>query len=78
MCAAYEYEREVAQPLLTLLPPLLHISPRETAGFDSVNASFRLLHRELSARAAGWRTMVDRLIDVLFVQVLRAWIDGTH
>jgi AraC-like DNA-binding protein len=55
-------------------PPVLHL-PAETAGADSpVQVTVRLLTAELDGRAAGSRAVVDRLIDALFVQVVRAWL----
>jgi AraC-like DNA-binding protein len=82
VCAAYDYDREVAHPLLSLMPPVLFVSaPRDAdvAGAPdarAVQTTLGLLRHELSVRSAGWGTIVDRLIDVLFVQVVRAWLGG--
>ena len=72
ICASYEYDHEVAHPLLSLLPAVLHIQ----AGADSdgaIPAVLRLLHLELDKAAPGTSTAVARLIDLLFVHVLRTW-----
>lgn len=74
ICAGYDYDHSTAHRLVALLPPVLHL-PAETAGADSpVQVTLRLLTAELGDRAAGSRAVVDRLIDVLFVQVVRAWL----
>lgn len=76
ICAAYHYDREVAHPLVSLLPPLLLVVGQDLAEGSAVPTTLRLLRQELTARSAGWGTIVNRLIDVLFVQVIRAWLDG--
>lgn len=71
ICAAYDYDRAVAHPLLSLLPPMLVVSASES---DAAQSTLQLLHRELTDPSAGSGTIVDRLIDVLFVHVIRAWV----
>src|SRR5512133_1696635 len=74
LCAAYDYDCDVAHPLLTLLPPVLFVSSHETTEADTMHATLRALQHELALRPAAWGTVVDRLIDVLFVHVIRAWL----
>lgn len=76
ICAAYYYDHEVAHPLVSLLPPMLVVEGQDLAEGGAVPTTLRLLRHELIARAAGWATIVDRLIDVLFVHVIRGWIAG--
>jgi AraC-like DNA-binding protein len=75
ICAAYQYDRDVAHPLVSLLPPLLLVAGQEMAEGSAVPTTLRLLRQELSVRSAGWETIVNRLIDVVFVQVIRAWLE---
>ena len=80
ICAGFEYDHDVAQPLLSLLPPVLFLSGHATPEGGAVQATLRVLRHELTARSSGAGTVIDRLIDVLFVQVIRAWAsreDGT-
>ncbi|HEX3275531.1 MAG TPA: AraC family transcriptional regulator [Gemmatimonadales bacterium] len=74
ICAAYYYDREVAHPLVSLLPPLVIVGGQELGEGSAVQATLRLLRHELIAAGPGWSTVVNRLIDVLFVQVIRAWV----
>jgi AraC-like DNA-binding protein len=81
LCAAYRYDREVAQPLLSLLPPVLHVPAADGHPDTPVQTTLRLLMGELGRREPGTRAVVERLIDVLFVHVVREWIesdDGAH
>jgi AraC-like DNA-binding protein len=72
LCAAYEYDHEVARPLMSALPPMLHVTGVDPAG--GLGATLRLLTSELGTRAPGASTAVDRLIDLLFIHVLREWL----
>lgn len=74
ICAAYDYDRDVAHPFLSLLPTRLVVSDSPTADGAGVQGIVRMLEHELGAASAGRRTVVDRLIDVLFVQLIRAWV----
>ena len=72
VCAGYEYDHEVAQPLLSLLPPVLHVPAEPVAG-ARIATTVGLLAGELGAGDAGARAAVARLIDLLLIQVVRAW-----
>jgi AraC-like DNA-binding protein len=74
ICAGFEYDHEVAQPLLSLMPPVLFLSGQDMAEGSPVQATLRILRHELAARTSGSATVIDRMIDVLFVQVIRAWL----
>jgi AraC-like DNA-binding protein len=74
ICAGFEYDHEVAQPLLSLMPPLLFLSGQEMPEGSPVQATLRVLRHELAVRTSGSGTVIDRLIDILFVQVIRSWL----
>jgi AraC-like DNA-binding protein len=76
LCGAYDYDHEVAQPLLSLLPGALHL-PAGTPGDDAaVAATLRLLQLELGGGRPGSHAAVGRLIDLLLVQMVRAWMSA--
>src|SRR5438874_10626427 len=74
LCAAYDYDHEVAHPLMSQLPPVLHIPAGMPGDDGGVAATLRLLALELGARPPGSRAAVGRLIDVLLIHVMRAWL----
>jgi AraC-like DNA-binding protein len=76
ICAAYDYDRDVAHPLLSLLPGMLVVSGHDMSDGNAVQTALRLLRHELSSGGAGRGTIIDRLIDVLFVHVIRTWVTG--
>lgn len=79
--ASYKFSHDTAHPLLTLLPAVVRL-PADQAHTDSeLQTLLRLIGQEISRREAGNELVIPRLIDALFVYVLRAWLkeqpDGT-
>jgi AraC-like DNA-binding protein len=75
VCAGYDYDRDVAQPLLSLLPSVLHVPADPVAG-TKVASVIALLAAELGTREPGSRAAIARLIDVLLIHVVRRWSAG--
>jgi AraC-like DNA-binding protein len=74
VCGSFRFERRDAHPLVELLPPLIHLRPAQTPATEWLEATLRFLAWETRGAKPGTETIVSRLTDVLFVQVLRAWI----
>jgi AraC-like DNA-binding protein len=74
LCAAYDYDHEVAHPLMSQLPPVLHIPAGMPGDDGALAATLRLLALELGARPPGSRAAVGRLIDVMLIHAMRAWL----
>jgi len=78
LCASYDYDHDVAHPLLSLLPPVLHIAAGGPGESTPLQRAVRMLTDELGAPTPGSRVVIDRLVDVIFVLVVRAWLDGEN
>src|SRR5205823_6641299 len=74
LCAAYDYDHEVAHPLMSQLPPVLHVPAGMPGDDEGVAATLRLLALELGGRPPGSRAAVGRLIDVMLIHVMRTWL----
>ena len=72
VCAGYEYDLEVAEPLRRLLPPVIHLPANPDRGRDTA-AIVQLLAAEVGARHPGARSAIARLIDLLLVVAIRRW-----
>src|SRR3954468_20314580 len=74
ICGVYEYDGLGAHhPVLRLLPAILHVpGPRIRADPD-LSATLDLIVREQDAPARGGSVVVSRLLDVMFVQIVRLW-----
>jgi AraC-like DNA-binding protein len=74
LCAAYDYDHQVAHPLMSQLPPVLYVPAGMPGDDGGVAATLRLLALELGGRPPGSRAAVGRLIDVILIHVMRAWL----
>ena len=72
LCADYSHDAVVSTQVLDLLPPLVHIRGRSDGGL--LEDTVRLLGRELAEPRMAAGVVLDRLVDILLVQVLRAWL----
>jgi AraC-like DNA-binding protein len=75
VCAAYEYDTDVAQPLLRALPEVMHVPADPVSGRD-VTLLVELLAREVGERSAGAHSATARLIDLLLIAAIRRWLES--
>ncbi|MEU3606439.1 AraC family transcriptional regulator [Streptomyces sp. NPDC035033] len=74
VCGKFTYEGEAGQhPVLAALPELIHI-PGLSADAE-LQGTVRLIAAETAAKRPGAQALATRLTDVLFVQVIRAWLE---
>jgi hypothetical protein len=73
LCASYHQDPAVAMPLLTLLPDVLHLPSRQVG--PALDTTLRLLAGEISRPEAGAGAVRNGIVDILLVQLLRAWLD---
>lgn len=74
VCAAYEYDVDLAQSLTRALPEVMHVPADPVAGRD-VTALVELLAHEVGQRSAGARSATARLIDLLLIAAIRRWLE---
>jgi AraC-like DNA-binding protein len=74
LCARYQQDPAITLPLLSLLPEVLHI-PSAQAGHP-LDTTLRLLAHEISHVQPGAAAVLNRIVDILFVQLVRAWLDN--
>jgi AraC-like DNA-binding protein len=74
LCVSYEYDHEVAHPLMSLLPSVLHLPAGDPVDDGGIAATLRVIMYELGGRPPGSRAAASRLVDVLLVHVLRTWL----
>lgn len=70
--ASYEYDPTVSTQVMTSLPPVLHI--RADHGGNCLDDTVRLLSRELAYPQIATAFVLNRLVDILLVQLLRVWL----
>jgi AraC-like DNA-binding protein len=72
LCGAYLLERSRSHPLLAELPEVVHL-PARGGRHPGLRGAVDLLDAELDRQRPGVDAMVPALLDVLLLQVLRAW-----
>jgi AraC-like DNA-binding protein len=73
LCASYHQDPATTVPLLTLLPDVLHIPARQAGA--ALDTTLRLLAQEISQPQPGAAAVLNRIVDILLVQLLRSWLD---
>jgi AraC-like DNA-binding protein len=73
VCAAFDYDLDVAEPLMRLLPTVIHVPADPVAGRD-IAAIVELLAMEVGVRRPGSRAAAARLIDTLLIAAIRHWL----
>ncbi len=75
-CAKYRFEPTGPHPLMSLLPPLIHIPARDAEENGQLPLLLALLRPEAANMEGGANLVIPRLVDSLLVYVIRAWLDG--
>ncbi len=70
---ALRFESYEQHPLLSLLPPFIHISYEQRSAYPWLETTLRFLRHETHQQGDGSDMMIVRLVDLLFVQLIRAW-----
>lgn len=75
LCGAFHFEHPHAFPLLYRFPKLIHISGVQGRAEQSFTDIVHLIARESASQQPGAQVVLRRLTELLFIQVLRLWID---
>ena len=73
LCASYHQDPAISLPLLTVLPEVLHI-PSSSADI-ALDTTLRLLAHEVRRPQPGAAAVLNRIVDILLIQLLRAWLE---
>ncbi|MFF9145155.1 AraC family transcriptional regulator [Streptomyces sp. NPDC014861] len=72
LCGSYQLDRNRAHPLLTELPPYVHL-PARVGAHPRLRAAIDLLGAELAEPLPGSDALVPALLDTLLIHLLRTW-----
>jgi AraC family transcriptional activator of mtrCDE len=78
LCAMVELEAGSANPVMHTLPPVLVVSSEDSAASVQLHAIARVMLAEYDAGAAGRQSVLNRLVEVMFVLVLRQHMQQAH
>jgi AraC-like DNA-binding protein len=73
-CGVFEPENEIAHALIAAMPPFVHVSAETARAIPWFRETLAFIADEVASNRPGNEPVLGRLSDVLFVQVLRAWL----
>ena len=76
MCGSFSYDSSLNHPFLRDLPCFIHIKAAETPELEWLRMLMRVLACESKNPSPGSSVMLDRLTEVLFIQLLRTHINN--
>ncbi|WP_250008079.1 AraC family transcriptional regulator [Actinoplanes sp. M2I2] len=72
LCGAYQLDQARPHPLIQDLPDVVSL-PARADRYPALQASIDLLRHELAEQSPGQDAVLPALLDVLLVQLIRAW-----
>jgi len=74
ICGAFEFRGTRADASLSVLPKWIRVSKRESLANEWLSATLRFFQQETREPGVGSETIITRLIDVILVEAIRAWL----
>jgi AraC-like DNA-binding protein len=75
ICGEFRFEHQEGHPLISALPPVIHLRSSAGSARAILDIGLELLATEARNPQAGTQALVSRLTDVLFIQALRVWVE---
>ena len=75
VCGAFTFENEIGNPILPLLPQLIHVPRGNIESAIWREQMLRLLAHEAQHPREGSGSVIGHLTGIIFVQAVRAWIE---
>jgi AraC-like DNA-binding protein len=72
VCGQFQIEDRESNPLVSVLPRVLHLKSERTG--EWLLPMLRLLAQESRNEEPGRKTIISRLMEIIFVQALRGWV----
>ncbi len=74
LCGYFQFDRDHPHPLVTALPSVIHIRGTDSYDFTWLQTAINFMIHETKTAKPGAEAVVNRLAEVLFVQMVRAYI----
>ena len=76
VCGAFTFENQIGNPILPLLPDLIHVPQEQIQGAVWLEPMLRLLAHEAQNPREGSGSIIGHLTGIIFVQAVRAWMES--
>lgn len=77
VCGAFEFEDRRHNPLLSVLPSLVLIRGEDGRAVQWLEPTLQFMACEAASGRPGARTVISRLADILFIQIVRGFLAST-
>ncbi|HMV48312.1 MAG TPA: AraC family transcriptional regulator [Blastocatellia bacterium] len=74
-CGSFQFDNSGNNPILAVLPPLVHIHGGRGRIADWLEPMTKILADEARHSRPGSEMLIARLMDIIFVQAVRIWIE---
>jgi AraC-like DNA-binding protein len=78
LCGYFEFDRDSLHPLVAALPPFIHLRGTDSSEFAWLQTALNFMIHETKAARPGAEAVVNRLAGVLFVQMVRTYIEQSE
>ncbi len=75
ICGNFDFESNLMNPILSTLPDVVHIQSNDPTNTIQLESLMRFIYLETESDTLGATAVVDKLCDVLFVQIIRSWLN---
>lgn len=75
-CGHFEFEEGTMHPILGALPNFIHLPNTQTMNAYWLESVMRFVSAEIMGDKAGSDAIVHRLTEIIFIQVVRAFVDN--
>jgi AraC family transcriptional regulator, alkane utilization regulator len=72
VCGAFRFQDRQSNPLLNVLPPLVLVRGEEGRAVHWLEPTLQFIASESNSQRPGAQTVISRLVDILFIQIVRA------
>ncbi|MGI9475498.1 MAG: AraC family transcriptional regulator [Hyphomicrobiaceae bacterium] len=75
-CGHFEFDDKTLHPVLSALPNYIHVPNTQTMNAYWLESIMRFVSAEVFADRAGSDAIVQRLTEIIFIQVIRSFVDN--
>src|SRR5215470_8813433 len=75
VCGGMQFDNGPTDPLLAVLPPMIHVKGKGGMGATSLQATVSQVLEELDSSSAGAQAVITRLADILFIKAVRTYFE---
>lgn len=75
LCGYFEFDRDSQHPLIAALPSMIHLRDTDRSELTWLQTTLNFMVHETKAARPGAAAVVNRLVGVLFIQMVRTYLE---